>query len=343
MRFPIAESASIEPSISALYTPPGRPGRGDVSLAMSGFADLLDERRASILERFVARVPSSFKDGLTRSELVDHLPQLLTEIAQALRSGGWPAAAALMEGSPAGATHGRQRLRIGFSLDAVEIQASVHDLRALTAALTGALAESVAEHTAASLAQRELVEERYRMLFETIADGYCLMQMIVDANGKTVDYRFLEVNDAFEGQTGLVVALGKTARELVPDLDGSWFERYGRVAATGEASSFESHAPAPSGGARHQGHHRAQARGGGAGASPHARTRGAQRGGERELPEGRVPRHREPRAAHPAQRDAGRGADSPQRHRRGREARPRPGDASATRARSRSSSRTCST
>ena len=90
-------------------------------------------------------------------------------------------------------------------------------------------------------------EERYRTLFESIDDGYCLMQMIVDEAGKTIDYRFLEANAAFEAQTGLCHALGKTARELVPDLDPSWFELYGQVAETGRSARFENHAPAMGG------------------------------------------------------------------------------------------------
>ncbi len=87
-------------------------------------------------------------------------------------------------------------------------------------------------------------EERYRTLFESIDDGFCLMQMIVDERGETVDYRFLEANAAFEGHTGLVDAVGRTARELVPDLDASWFRLYGDVAATGVTARFENHAAA---------------------------------------------------------------------------------------------------
>lgn len=87
-------------------------------------------------------------------------------------------------------------------------------------------------------------EQRYRTLFESIDDGFCLMQMIDDERGKTVDYRFLETNAAFERQTGLVGVHGRTARELVPNLDESWFELYGKVAHTGETARFENHAPA---------------------------------------------------------------------------------------------------
>lgn len=87
-------------------------------------------------------------------------------------------------------------------------------------------------------------EQRYRTLFEAIDDGFCLMQMLFDDAGRCTDYRFLEANAAFEGHTGLHEAVGKTARELVPDLDPSWFELYGKVAITGEPARFENHAPA---------------------------------------------------------------------------------------------------
>ena len=87
-------------------------------------------------------------------------------------------------------------------------------------------------------------EERYRTLFDSIDDGFCLMQMLHDATGRTVDYRFLETNAAFEQHTGLVNAVGKTALELVPTLDDSWFQLYGEVADTGVSKRFENHAPA---------------------------------------------------------------------------------------------------
>ena len=40
-------------------------------------------------------------------------------------------------------------------------------------------------------------------------------------------------------QTGLVQAAGKTARELLPELENYWFEVYGKVALTGEPLRFE--------------------------------------------------------------------------------------------------------
>jgi PAS domain S-box-containing protein len=87
-------------------------------------------------------------------------------------------------------------------------------------------------------------QERYRTLFESIDDGYGLIQLHFDAAGRPVDYRFLETNAAFEAHTGVHDAVGRTARELVPDLDASWFELYGRVALAGESARIENEAAA---------------------------------------------------------------------------------------------------
>ena len=87
-------------------------------------------------------------------------------------------------------------------------------------------------------------EARYRSLFESIDDGFCIIEVLFDDTGKPNDYRFLATNQAFESHTGLHEAQGKRVLELVPDLDAGWFETYGRVATTGEAHRLEQAAPA---------------------------------------------------------------------------------------------------
>ena len=82
-------------------------------------------------------------------------------------------------------------------------------------------------------------EERYRTLFETMEDGFCVIKMLFDENTRPIDYRFLEINPAFERQTGLQQAVGKTMRQFVPNLEEFWFETYGTVAFTGEPVRFE--------------------------------------------------------------------------------------------------------
>ena len=87
-------------------------------------------------------------------------------------------------------------------------------------------------------------EQRYRTLFESIDQGFCVIEMLFDESGEPVDYRFLEANPAFVHQTGLENALGRTVREFAPAHEKHWFEIYGRVAVTGEPIRFEAPAAA---------------------------------------------------------------------------------------------------
>ena len=87
-------------------------------------------------------------------------------------------------------------------------------------------------------------EKRYRNLFNAMNEGFCVIEVIFDAGGRPVDYRFVEANAAFENQTGLHDAVGKRMRELAPDHEEHWFEVYGQIAMTGEAQHFMSEAKA---------------------------------------------------------------------------------------------------
>ncbi|MDC0673009.1 hybrid sensor histidine kinase/response regulator, partial [Nannocystis radixulma] len=94
--------------------------------------------------------------------------------------------------------------------------------------------------TERALAQEGLrdSEERYRTLFSSIDEGFCIIDVLFDPDGRPRDYRFLEVNPAFAKHTGLHDAAGKTMLELAPHHDKHWFETYGRVARTGEPVRF---------------------------------------------------------------------------------------------------------
>jgi PAS domain S-box-containing protein len=85
---------------------------------------------------------------------------------------------------------------------------------------------------------KETLKQSYHTVVESMDEGLCVIEAILDHSGHPVDYRFLEINPAFENQTGLVNAIGKTARELVPDLEDRWIQTYGRVALTGEPIRF---------------------------------------------------------------------------------------------------------
>ncbi len=71
--------------------------------------------------------------------------------------------------------------------------------------------------------------------------AYALHELICDSNKKPVDYRFLDVNSAYEVYIGLSRAqlLGKTALELFPDIEPFAINTYGKVALSGESAEIE--------------------------------------------------------------------------------------------------------
>ncbi len=90
-------------------------------------------------------------------------------------------------------------------------------------------------------AAREASEARYRSLFEQMLDSYAVHEMIFDARGKPVDYRFLDVNPAFERLLGRRRSeiVGRTVRELMPDVEPFWIDTYGEIVHTGVGRRFE--------------------------------------------------------------------------------------------------------
>jgi two-component system CheB/CheR fusion protein len=84
-------------------------------------------------------------------------------------------------------------------------------------------------------------EERYRLLFDEMLNGFALHEIICDEAGKPVDYRFLAVNSAFEDLTGLKKEqiLGQTVKTVMPEIEDFWIERYGRVALEREIDQFD--------------------------------------------------------------------------------------------------------
>jgi PAS domain S-box-containing protein len=107
------------------------------------------------------------------------------------------------------------------------------------------LVEETAEHTWAAVerarAEAALArsESHYRLLFDSIDQGLCTVQVLFDDHGKAMDYRFLHTNSAFEEHTGMANAVGKRVRELVQDHEAFWFDVYGHIALTGEPRRFE--------------------------------------------------------------------------------------------------------
>ena len=98
----------------------------------------------------------------------------------------------------------------------------------------------------AAVAERRLrdSEARYRSLFDSLDEGFCVIEVLFDDRDRPIDYAFVEANPAFEEHTGLVDAVGRRIREMVPEHDAHWFDIYGKVALTGEPTRFEAPAAA---------------------------------------------------------------------------------------------------
>ena len=80
----------------------------------------------------------------------------------------------------------------------------------------------------------------HKALFDSMLEGCALHEIILDDCGRSVDYRFLAVNRAFERIMGFRAAevVGRTTLEIMPDTERHLIEEYGDVALSGRPKSF---------------------------------------------------------------------------------------------------------
>jgi len=84
------------------------------------------------------------------------------------------------------------------------------------------------------------------LLFEKMLDGFAYHEIICAPDGRPADYRFLQVNPAFERLTGLAgeKVIGRLASEVLPKQTPGWLERFANVALTGRPVHFEEYSVA---------------------------------------------------------------------------------------------------
>ncbi|MGI4873815.1 MAG: PAS domain-containing protein [Janthinobacterium lividum] len=91
-------------------------------------------------------------------------------------------------------------------------------------------------------------EEKYRLLFETINEGFGIAEVLfAKPQERPLDVRWLEANPQLEqllGQPRAELLGGRTVRQLWPELEESWFAHYAQVAGQGKPARFEQYAPA---------------------------------------------------------------------------------------------------
>ena len=88
-------------------------------------------------------------------------------------------------------------------------------------------------------------EDKYRSLFETMAEGVNVHELIYDNHGRPVDYRILYSNPAVEKHTGVRIAdiQGKLGSQADGMAEVPYLDVFARVAQTGEPISFETFFP----------------------------------------------------------------------------------------------------
>lgn len=113
----------------------------------------------------------------------------------------------------------------------------------LLALLSRALKREIARRRSA---EAELLKHRARLnelreLFQNMRNGVARCRMIFEGD-EPRDFVYLEVNKAFESQTGLKGVAGRMVSEVIPGIresDPRIFEVYGRVARTGAPEKLE--------------------------------------------------------------------------------------------------------
>ncbi|WP_168193698.1 MULTISPECIES: PAS domain-containing sensor histidine kinase [unclassified Caulobacter] len=82
-------------------------------------------------------------------------------------------------------------------------------------------------------------ELRYQALFESMDEGFCVIEFFDGPHGPDSDYIHIMANAAYERHAGIPNVVGQTLRAMVPDEADAWVARYGAVLRTGEPIRFE--------------------------------------------------------------------------------------------------------
>ena len=113
-----------------------------------------------------------------------------------------------------------------------------HELTSAAEIVNAQLLEEISERKRAARLLRES-EETFRALFDSLEDGFCIIEKVVGGTGGELDFRYVEANQAFGEQSGVNNVVGKTIRQMFPEAVEEWYETYEEVLNTGKPIRFE--------------------------------------------------------------------------------------------------------
>jgi PAS domain S-box-containing protein len=82
-------------------------------------------------------------------------------------------------------------------------------------------------------------DSRYRMLFDQIDEGFCIIEFLDGPHGPLSDYIHVEANPAYTANAGIPDVVGQKVRDMVPEEAEAWVRIYRDVLVTGNPVRFE--------------------------------------------------------------------------------------------------------
>jgi signal transduction histidine kinase len=126
------------------------------------------------------------------------------------------------------------------------LERPLHPVTLVSAARAALRARARQHESEQYVAELELSEQRlreseakYRALFDTMDEGFCIIEFLDGPHGRLSDYVHVEANAAYERHAGIPDVVGQRVRDMVPDEADCWVKRYRTVLDTGVPIRFE--------------------------------------------------------------------------------------------------------